>query len=233
MTTPHKNFEKFGITLPTQKTETSYFYKNGVQSSVTNTSTSVYNALDYPSLSTQMLSDGTSTVTNYLYATEKNNQKLINANMIGIPLETGVVQKMTSSDPGKSIAKTELIYDPASSSLLPDAVKSLNIQTSVMENKISYDRYDSKGNLEQYTLQEGTPVSIIWGYNKTLPIAKVEGLKFTDISQSAITSIVDTSNTDASSGLGNDESALLAALDNFRKTAAPSAHVTTILTIHW
>lgn len=227
LTTPHKNFEKFGITLPTQKTETSYFYKNGVQSSVTNTSTSVYNALDYPSLSTQMLSDGTSTVTNYLYATEKNNQKLINANMIGIPLETGVVQKMTSSDPGKSIAKTELIYDPASSSLLPDAVKSLNIQTSVMENKISYDRYDSKGNLEQYTLQEGTPVSIIWGYNKTLPIAKVEGLKFTDISQSAITSIVDTSNTDASSGLGNDESALLAALDNFRKTAAPSAHVTT------
>jgi hypothetical protein len=37
--------------------------------------------------------------------------------MISIPLETSVVQKMTSSNPGKTIAKTELIYDPSSSSL--------------------------------------------------------------------------------------------------------------------
>jgi hypothetical protein len=44
-----------------------------------------------------------------------------------------------------------------------------------MENKIKYDQYDAKGNLLQYTTKDGIPVSIIWGYNQTLPIAKVEG----------------------------------------------------------
>jgi hypothetical protein len=227
LTTPYKNFEKFGITLPSKKTEISYFYNNSIQTSVASTSTNAYNTNDYLSLSTLVLPDGTSTVTNYLYATEKNNQKLINANMIGIPLETGVVQKMNSSDPGKTIAKTELIYNPATSSLFPDAVTGLNTQTNTMENRIKYDKYDIKGNPEQYTLKEGTPVSIIWGYNKTFPIARVEGIKFSDILQSAITSIVDASNTDASAGTGNDESVLLSALDTFRKTAAPSAQITT------
>jgi hypothetical protein len=47
-----------------------------------------------------------------------------------------------------------------------------------MENKIKYDQYDAKGNLLQYTTKDGIPVSIIWGYNQTLPIAKVEGTLF-------------------------------------------------------
>lgn len=226
LTSPFKYYAKYGITLPTQKTETSYFYKNGVQSSVTNSSTSVYNALDYLSLSTQTLSDGTSTVTNYSYATEKNNQKLITANMIGIPLETGVIQKMTSSDPGKTIAKTELIYDPATSSLLPDAVTGLNIQTNVMENKIRYDRYDSKGNIQQYTTKDGISTVIIWGYGQTQAIAKIEGAKLTDISQSLIDSVVIASNTDAAAGANNDETALFTAFKTFRDSL-PNYQITT------
>ncbi|UKB86088.1 hypothetical protein LF887_10815 [Chryseobacterium sp. MEBOG06] len=227
LTTPYKNFEKFGITLPTSKTETSYFYKNGIQSSVSSTSTSVYNALDYLSLSTQLFPDGTSTITNYLYATEKNNQKLITANMLGIPLETEVAQKASPSGQSKTLAKTELIYDPSTASLFPDKIIGLNIQSNTMENQIQYDRYDSKGNLEQYTLKEGTPVTIIWGYNKTLPIAKIEGARMIDIPQSAITTIVNASNIDASAGVNNDESALLAVLDTFRKTTAANTQITT------
>ncbi|MGU3376955.1 hypothetical protein [Chryseobacterium sp. M5A1_1a] len=227
LTTPYKNFEKFGITLPTQKTEKSYFYKNGVQSLVTNTTNNAYNSFDYPSLSTQLLSDGSTMMTNYLYATDKNNQKLINANMISIPLETGVIQKLNTLVPEKTIAKTEIIYDPSTNSLFPDAVTGLNTQTNIMENKIKYDKYDSKGNLEEYTFKEGTPVTIIWGYNKTLPIAKLEGVRMSDVQPSSIINIVSASNTDASAGLNNDESALLSALETFRKTAAFSAQITT------
>ena len=52
--------------------------------------------------------------------------------------------------------------------------------------KIRYNNYDDKGNLTQYTLENGIPVSIIWGYNGQYPILKVEGVKLGDIPQDLI-----------------------------------------------
>lgn len=57
--------------------------------------------------------------------------------------------------------------------------------TAPFENKITYNRYDAYGNLQQYTLADGTPVSIIWGYNGQYPIAKVEGLAYSAIQAQA------------------------------------------------
>lgn len=90
---------------------------------------------------------------------------------------------------------------------------------------ITYDKYDVTGNLLQYTKRSGASFTIIWGYNQTLPIAIIEGATYpnpnnpkpTDISQSLITSIVDASNADATQINGNDETAFLTILDNFRK----------------
>lgn len=215
LATPSKNFEKFGITLPTKKTETSYFYKNGVQSSVTTTTDNTYNVNDYPSISTQVFPGERSTVTSYQYATEKNNQKLINANMIGTPLETKVMEKKSAVDPGKITSKSEITYNYPTG-ILPDAVTILNTQSNVMENAVKYDKYDAKGNLLQYTVQNGVSTVIIWGYNNTQPIAKIENAKLSDIQQSYITPIVDASNLDATAGKNNDETNLLEAFRVFK-----------------
>ena len=43
-----------------------------------------------------------------------------------------------------------------------------------LEKKLTYDSYDSSGNLTQYTPEGGASVTIIWGYDKTQPIAKIE-----------------------------------------------------------
>jgi YD repeat-containing protein len=43
-----------------------------------------------------------------------------------------------------------------------------------LEKKLTYDSYDSSGNLTQYTPEGGTSVTLLWGYNKTQPIAKIE-----------------------------------------------------------
>lgn len=51
--------------------------------------------------------------------------------------------------------------------------------------KITYEQYDTNGNLQQYRLADGTPVSIIWGYNGQYPIAKVEGVAYTTIASEA------------------------------------------------
>lgn len=86
------------------------------------------------------------------------------------------------------------------------------------EKIISYDSYDDKGNPTQYTLENGIPVTIIWGYNKTQPIAKIENTTYASI-QSQVVNLQRFSNT------GTEED-LLAALTSLR-TSLPKAMVTT------
>lgn len=58
---------------------------------------------------------------------------------------------------------------------------SININTTT-DRKITYNSYDTKGNLTQYALENGIPVSIIWGYKGQYPIAKIEGSTNTELS---------------------------------------------------
>ncbi len=162
------------------------------------------------------LPDPEITETSYLYAHEKNNQKLINANMIGIPLETSVTKKQNENDPGKVISRIETKYnDPLT--LFPTSVISNGLQGDTA-TEVTYDKYDAKGNLQQYTTKDGIPTVIIWGYNETQPIAKIKGVKLENIQQSLIDFIIGASNTDEKAGINNDETALLNALKDFKQS---------------
>lgn len=71
-----------------------------------------------------------------------------------------------------------------------------------LEKKVTYDLYDAKSNLVQYTQENGYSTSIIWGYNKTLPVAKIENATFAQVAAALGTD---------STGLQNyDESNLVA-----------------------
>jgi len=103
--------------------------------------------------------------------------------------------------------------------LLPSENKRiLNDNTLLTES--TYDKYDAKGNLLQYTTKDGTSTTIIWGYNQTQPIAKIEGAKLSDINQSLIDSIVSASDNDAQTGTDASEQSLISALDLFRNNFA-------------
>lgn len=69
-----------------------------------------------------------------------------------------------------------------------------------LEKKITYNMYDSKGNILEYTPENGIPVSIIYGHSKTLPIAKIEnatnaqvqaalGINFADVTEANMSTI--------------------------------------------
>lgn len=94
--------------------------------------------------------------------------------------------------------------------------------------EIIYDKYDSKSNLLQFTDKTGLQRTIIYGYNQTQPIAKIEGATYAQIMQA-----FSLSTTEASSYLGLDivkksdldiddtsEQDLLSALDTFRNNTA-------------
>ena len=170
--------------------------------------------------------DSTTSETTYQYATEKANQKLITANMVSIPLETEVKKD------GKTISKTETKYDnPAN--LLPSSVLSQDLQSSAMETDITFYQYDTKGNLQQYTTKDEIPTAIIWGYNQTQPIAKIEGAKYSDVSAS-VGEIISYSDIDANPPQGTTpeqtEQNLINKLDEFRKKAELSGNQITTYT---
>ncbi|WP_261511319.1 hypothetical protein [Chryseobacterium paludis] len=191
----------------------------------------VYDSLDKQlSKSTTQTTDGSVQETTYLYAREKSNQKLIDANMIGIPLETIAVQKQNTGDSGKVVSRSETKYD-ALNSWLPSSVLSYDMLNSTPSTEITYDWYDGKGHIMQYTPKNGIPVTIIWGYGSTQPIAKIEGIAYRDllsIAQANVTQIMTASDSDLINSA--TEPALITALDNFRKNADLSAYQITTYT---
>jgi hypothetical protein len=114
--------------------------------------------------------------------------------------------------------------------VLPISVRSYDLQNNTPTTDITYDQYDSKGNLQQYTTKNGISTTIIWGYSQTQPIAKIIGAKLSDLSQSLIDSIVNASDADALAMANNDESALLSTLDAFRKDSSMASYQITTYT---
>jgi len=129
---------------------------------------------------------------------------------------------------GKQILNKAVKYDDVNhynpTSIVTYELNGPNVDIA---SDVTYDQYDSKGNIKQYTTKGGVSTVIIWGYNQTQPIAKIVGAKLSDIPQSLITAIVSASDTDASAIPNNDETTLLQALDNFRKDASLSNYQVT------
>lgn len=171
--------------------------------------------------------------TTYNYAHEKGNQLMIDKNMVGIPLET--ITTEANNGVTKTLSRSENIYPKTTAEItnnianliLPLSVKSYDVLNPSSFEEVKYNKYDEKGNLLQYTTKDGTWVSIIWGYNKTQPIAKIEGANYDNISP-YISSIVTASDLDADSPA--NEPALLTALDNFRKNSNVSGYQITTYT---
>ena len=151
--------------------ETNYKYNNPLHCQTTNIITS---NSENKSIETKIY---------YPQDPEMANQPFVNElianNRISSPLDsetyngtTKLSEQLTIYD--KSTATSNLllprkVYMAKFPNILPTVLDNRNL-----ENKITYDQYDPSGNILQYTLENGTSVSIIWGYNKTLPIAKIE-----------------------------------------------------------
>jgi hypothetical protein len=170
-------------------------------------------------------SDNSITETIYKYASEKNNQLMISKNMVGIPLESIVVEKQNISDAGKTVSRTETIYPDqgnyptaeAGNLLLPLSVKSYDALNASLFSEVKYHLYDNKGNLRQYITNDGKFVTIIWGYHNTQPIAKIEGGGDNDFSSfPSLATAVTASDVDSDQNSVASEQSLLNALDTFR-----------------
>jgi YD repeat-containing protein len=139
---------------------------------------------------------------------------------------------------GIVISKSETKYDDTTHFYPSSQITYLPDNLSQFLTTMVYDIYDEKGNLVQYRAfpdsgSQGIPVTVIWGYNKTVPIAKIEGARLSDIPASLITGIVNASNEDADATAATEaakEAAFLNALNTFIKDPALSNFIVTAYT---
>lgn len=188
-------------------------YVNGSSQALTATSENTYesqfNNLVYKK---ETLYDGTVVEKNIRYAKEKNLQKLLDANMVGTPVETEV------KNDGKVISKAETRLDnPAT--LYPTSALSYNIQNQSSSKKITFNNYDEKGNVRELRSENGIPTTTIWGYHQTQPIAKIIGASYMAIANLS-TVIAAIAASDADDNDASNEPTLILALDNLRKDDA-------------
>lgn len=215
----------FNIPIPwyyqksSELTENFYNDSNVLTGSIITNKTFNYSNPSHLQLTSQTTTNSNGEVleTKFFYApdtemtTEPFRNELITNNMIGIPLDT-----QTFSN-GVKLSEQKTVYDnniTTSNLLLPKYIYS-NKGTgslSATDKKITFDQYDQKGNTLQYTPEASAPVTIIWGYNKTQPIAKIEG-SYTTIPTALITAAQTQSDT-------GTEADLLLALSALRNDPA-------------
>ncbi|MBB6330325.1 hypothetical protein HNP24_001275 [Chryseobacterium sediminis] len=185
-------------------TSTSYF-DNG--QSIEEQSETNFNAFNFGVISTKKVVDGNTTEQFYTYP-ETGYTNLSNAHILDAPVIA------EEKNDGKTASKAETKYDNTGSTL-PTSVVATNISDGTTKTTMKFDLYNEEGNLLQLTSSVGIPTAIVYGYDKTQPIARIEGATYAQVSP-YIQAIVDASNSDAQNP--DTEPALLLALDNFRKT---------------
>ncbi|PQL94520.1 RHS repeat domain-containing protein [Apibacter adventoris] len=204
---------------------TEYFYQGHQADSLTTVKNYTYSS-DYNHIQPVQTQITTSTggelITNYQYPPDINEnplmQELTSQNRISTPVTTEVLRKEDGSEKQISFTETRYAQDATTSNLiLPKYIYNKKGE-AILEKKITYDKYDNKGNLLQYTLESGIPVSIIWGYNQQHPIAKIEGTSYSEI-ESYVINLQNLSNN-------SDEQGLLSAYTSLRNKL-PLAMITT------
>ncbi|MDX6187772.1 hypothetical protein SGQ83_00280 [Flavobacterium sp. Fl-318] len=142
----------------------------------------VYNNLNHLNLSSQSTKSSVAETleTKFYYPQDLPSEPLVTdmifRNMIDIKLKTEMYKA------GTKMSEQKTVYGKDATTgnlLLPKfiyAAKFPNSLTNSLEKKITFDKYDDKGNILQYTPESGISVAIIWGYDKTKPIAKVENI---------------------------------------------------------
>lgn len=86
-----------------------------------------------------------------------------------------IEETITNTSKGKQIEKLRTVYDTWNGNIIEP--KLIKAQTDVffpLEDKVTFMSYDEKSNITSLKKNDDIPITYIWGYDKNLPIAKVD-----------------------------------------------------------
>ena len=149
--------------------------------------------------------------TKYFYPYDSGNYGSVETSKLGVQNKINTILATESFKNGELIGTVKnnfqtFDYGDTDSSL-DDLVMLNNVQslksnetdTNEFQNRIVYDKYDTHGNPLEVSKTDGIHIMYVWGYKNTLPIAKIEGYSYSDVStslQSLIDTVILASNND-------------------------------------
>ena len=156
-----------------EKNTEQYVYPNGSASDTT-----AYTYDDWYQIATKTNTGSGNTMTNefkYPY----NYYDAVYRDMVSRNMIAPVIEQITTRN-GNVIAAQRTDY-AFNGLLLPSSTYSLNTASPVSQSSYSqyyskdlnFDRYDSLGNILQYTGRDSVPITYLWSYSSQYPIAKI------------------------------------------------------------
>ncbi len=116
-------------------------------------------------------------------------------NMLNYPTDKKLAKTNVT---GGDLTRTKTDYQFYSSKPLVASIQS-SVLLNPLQTEITFNAYDNKNNITQYTAKDGVITSFIWGYHQQYPVAKIVGRSYTDaVNSSGINlTVVDNPASDA------------------------------------
>ena len=168
------------------------------------------------------------------FTTSTLRTAMLNANFVGVPLETVSKRVNTTTNIEKVIGADYQIYD-FTTKLRLQQIKKLNIDASITSGfqyakdgtpdsryttEISFNNYDDKGNIREYTLRGTRKSAFLWGYKSLYPLAEIKEATFAQVT----TALASFGQTPATLASQENETTLQSYIGQLR-TALPNAFV--------
>lgn len=138
--------------------------------------------------------DAITTTTDYEYNSYRFTTKTIKSNKVGefYNEQTNYALDGTKNIfnlPSSTIINTnskikEIVnysYAEASGITVPKKIDVFPLGNAANAKSVIYDTYDTKGNIVEFHSKDGMYTVYIWGYNKTVPIAKIENASYAQV----------------------------------------------------
>jgi|GEM_PF-1527448 len=115
------------------------------------------------------------TTTTYSYPPDKAQPIGQPANIYNAMADANMVDAKVESiySNGSELAKERINFSTFNSHFLPASIEK-SFKGLTLENEVSFDQYDAKGRLLQYTAKNGVKSTFIWDYNQQYPIAEIK-----------------------------------------------------------
>lgn len=118
----------------------------------------------------------------YPYGTETEiiEENVIFTEMVNQNIVSPIIEKATFNN-GVEVGRVKTNYKKINNNIIvPSSIES-STSGSKMRTEITYDLYDKKGNILQYSTLNGMKFSYLWGYNYNYPIAEIQNASYDEI----------------------------------------------------
>ncbi len=219
--------EAIGWSRPKTKKTTEYFYEGSTTRSVISNEAYVYNT-DNKQIQTVIKDAGIAGQQIRSDYTYDANNSSFSQNRIGelksIKVQKGSISAIASGT-AETLSNISINFLKTgwtnNTSYLKNTI-AVSKGDFAAEDRVRFNNYDEKGNILEVQQEGGMKTSYVWGYNKTVPVAKIENLAYASITPSLITAIEATDSNPATR-----DANMATALTNLRNSIPSSAFITT------